>query len=249
MALNQSLVVHPDPQISVVIPAYNEEARLGPTLDKVVSYLRTRREPYEVLVADDGSTDGTLAIVGGFAALGARGLPGTRHEGKGSAVRRGVLSSRGAWVLVCDADLSTPIEELELLEQAADADLVLASRASTDSRVGRRQALPRELMGKAFNLIVRSLGLTDLRDTQCGFKLIRGSVARELFARMTVDGFAFDVELIWVARHLGYRVLEVGVEWHNSPPSKVGLVRDSVDMLWDVLKLRLRDKPRPDTGS
>ena len=165
-------------------------------------------------------------------------------------MRRGVAASRGRWVLVSDADLSTPIEELETLESYRDrADFILGSRASRGSRITRRQPLFRVLMGKTFNLIIRSLGLSDLHDTQCGFKLMRGEETRRVFSLARVDGFAFDVETVWLARALGLRVIEVGVIWNDSPGSTVHPIRDSADMLWDVVKLRLRRRPRVERGS
>lgn len=233
------------PRLTVVIPAFNEEKRLDSTLARIREYLVERGESFEILVVDDGSTDGTAAVVQRFAGPDCRLLRLERNSGKGTAVRTGVLASRGRWVLITDADLSAPIEELETLEgHAGKADLILGSRAQVGSRIGRRQPFFREMMGKTFNLIIRSLGLSDLRDTQCGFKLIRGEVARLLFARMTVDRFAFDIELVWLARALGYRVIEVGVVWRHSPRSTVRPLQDSPVMFWDVLKIRCRRRPR-----
>lgn len=230
--------------LSVVIPAYQEADRIGPTLRRIVDYLRGRGVRYEVLVVDDGCTDGTAAVAEEFAADGVRVLR-QPQSGKGAAVRRGVAASRGEWVLISDADLSTPIEELETLERRRDdAEVIMGSRAAARSQIEERQPIYRELMGKTFNLIIRSLGLSDLRDTQCGFKLIRGEVARLLFARMTVDRFAFDIELVWLARALGYRVIEVGVVWRHSPRSTVRPLQDSPVMFWDVLKIRCRRRPR-----
>lgn len=228
-------------RLSVVIPAYNEEARLGSTLTRVIHYLGDHGSDFEILVVDDGSTDDTRKIASDFPDDRVRVIPLPRNSGKGAAVRRGVLASQGAWVLISDADLSTPIEEIERLEQRAEeADLVLGSRAMSASRITRRQPLFRELMGKTFNLLIRLLGLTDINDTQCGFKLIRGDVARELFQHMKIDRFAFDVELVWLARRRGHRVVEAGVVWHDSPTSRVDLTRDSLNMLIDVIRLRFR---------
>ena len=229
-------------ELSIVIPAYNEEARLGPSLRRVVDYLAGRRLPGEILVVDDGSSDRTAAVAAGFAGQGVRLLRHERNLGKGAAVRTGVLASAGKSVLLCDADLSTPVEELEKLEpHLAGADLVLGSRAvQRGARVAQRQPRYRELMGKTFNLIIRTLGVRGIYDTQCGFKLLRGDVARELFAGMTLAGFAYDVELVMAARRAGYRLAEVGVYWSNSPASTVDPVRSSLAMLRDVVKLRLR---------
>jgi dolichyl-phosphate beta-glucosyltransferase len=249
-------------ELSIVIPAYNEEARLGPTLRRVVDYLAARHLPGEVLVVDDGSSDRTADVASGFAAEGVRLLRHDRNRGKGAAVRTGVEASGGRRVLISDADLSTPVEELEKLElHLATADLVLGSRAlQRGARLAQRQPLYRELMGKTFNLIIRLLGVRGIYDTQCGFKLLRGDVARELFAGMTLEGFAYDVELVLAARRAGYRVAEVGVVWSNSPASTVDPVRSSFEMLRDVVKLRLsgarrgsgraapQPEPRPGAG-
>jgi dolichyl-phosphate beta-glucosyltransferase len=231
-------------ELTVVIPAYNEGQRLGPSLRRVVDYLGGRRVQSEVLVVDDGSDDQTVAVAESFAAQGVRLLRHDRNRGKGAAVRTGILASAGERVLVSDADLSTPIEELEKLEPHLDeADLVLGSRApQRGARLERRQPRYRELMGKTFNLLIRLLGVRGIYDTQCGFKLLRGDVARELFAAMTLDGFAFDVELVLAARRRGYRIDEVGVAWANSPASTVDPVRSSLAMLRDVLRLRLKGR-------
>jgi len=167
-----------------------------------------------------------------------------RNRGKGAALRHGVVASSGELVLLCDADLSTPIEELEKLTAWLDrADVILGSRALPDSRILSRQPPHRELMGKTFNRMIRLLGIGDFKDTQCGFKLIRGAAARELFPRFTVDRFAYDVELVWEAKRAGLRVVEVGVDWTDSPVSRVRPLRDASRMLLDTLRVRFRRRP------
>lgn len=231
-------------ELSVVIPAYNEAGRIGPTLDRIDAYLRSRGVEAEVLVVDDGSTDRTAELVEGHGAPGLRLIRQGANLGKGAALRRGVVESSGRRVLLCDADLSTPIEELASLERrlAAGADLAIGSRGLDDSAVRRHQPLYRELMGKTFNRIIRCLGVRGVRDTQCGFKLLDGEVARRLFADLRTDGFAFDVELIWLARRGGYRIDEVGVEWWNSPDSRVDPLTDSLAMMRDVALMRWRHR-------
>jgi len=233
-------------QLSVVIPAYDEARRLGPSLDRVTAYLRERGLEHEILVVDDGSSDATASLVTSHPAPSLRLLRQPENRGKGAALRRGVLASRGRRVLLCDADLSTPIEELERLEPRIEdgADLVLGSRGLSDSEVAVRQPLYRELMGKTFNRIIRLLGVRGVRDTQCGFKLLDGEAARRLFAEMVTDGFAFDVELVWLARRHGYRIAEVGVRWLDSPGSRVHPLFDSSAMLRDVLFMRWRHRRR-----
>ena len=234
-------------ELSVVVPAFNESHRLAGTLEKILAYLSARDGGFEVVVVDDGSDDGTASLAQSFAARGVRLLRHERNRGKGAALATGVAASRGDWVLLCDADLATPIEEVETLcARAAEADLVAGSRATTGARIVRRQPFYREAMGKTYNRWLRLLGLTDLSDTQCGFKLIRGEPARRLFERLTISRFAWDIELLHLARREGLRVLEVGVVWRHEPESKVHAVRDSWRMLVDSLRLWWRELARRD---
>ena len=225
--------------LSVVIPAYNEASRLGETLSRVLAYLERRGKPFEVLVVDDGSADNTVEVAQEFAHRGVWVLELARNRGKGAALRHGVVASSGDMVLLSDADLSTPIQEVERLEpRLRDADVVLGSRGVEGARIEVHQPAHRELMGKLFNVLIRLLGFGDFKDTQCGFKLLRGSVARELFPALSVERFAYDVELVWEARQRGLRVVEVGVEWHNSPVSRVRPWQDAPQMFMDVLRIR-----------
>ena len=227
--------------ISVVIPAYNEATRLGSTLEQAVDYLSLRNLSYEVLVVDDGSGDGTAEVAERFAGRGVRLIRHEHNLGKGAAIRTGALATRGAEVLLSDADASTPIEELGKLERhLPEAPLVLGSRAVAGADIREHQPFYRELMGKTFNRIIRLAGVRGLNDTQCGFKLLDGKVARELAADLTIDGFAYDVELVWLARRRGYRIAEVGVIWSNSADSRVDPIRSSLAMLRDVVRMRFR---------
>jgi glycosyltransferase involved in cell wall biosynthesis len=232
------------PYLSIVIPAYNEEDRLGVSLPRIVAYVVERRLDAEILVADDGSTDGT-------AALAASGLRGTRgrvlssveNRGKGAAVRRGVLEAQGRWVLMTDADLSTPIEEharLAAIARDEDLDVAFGSRALRDSRVEIRQNALRQLMGRTFNRLLRAITGLRHQDTQCGFKLFDRERTRPLFERMIVDHFAFDVELLFLCDRFGLRVKEVPVVWRNSERSSVHMVTAPPRMLWDLLRVRWR---------
>lgn len=236
----------PSHELSVVIPAFNEARRIGASLEKVAAYLDGRGLSYEVLIADDGSVDGTADVVGQAGVARARVLRSERNQGKGAAVRRGVLASTGRRVLLSDADLSTPIEDLALLEERLDdAPVVLGSRAVQESRVLKHQPLYRELMGKTFNRLIRLAGVWGISDTQCGFKLLDGQVARELFYDVVTDGFAFDVELVWLARRRGHRVVEVGVRWINSPDSRVRPLVDPPRMLLEICRFRWRHRGEP----
>ncbi len=229
--------------LSIVIPAYNESLRLGPTLRRVVDYLCQRGVSYEVLVVDDGSADDTSEVARQFEPEGVRVLRQEVNRGKGAVIKVGVLASRGRRVLLVDADLSTPIEDLEKLEpRLGEAQLVLGSRAVADSDILLHQPFYREMMGRIFNLIVQLSGVRGLRDTQCGFKLLEGDVARQLFTELQTERFAYDVELVWLARRRGYKVVEVGVRWADSPASKVNPLTDSARMFWDVMALRWRHR-------
>lgn len=232
------------PSLSVIVPAYDEEKRIGRTLDTLDAFLRARGEPFEVIVVDDGSADGTASIVQEFArthpAFSVVKFPANR--GKGAAVREGFARSRAPRVLFTDADLSTPLEELDPMGRALTdgADLVIASRALPDSRLEIRQAWYREHMGKAFNGVVQWVTGIPFRDTQCGFKLLRGDHARALATEMQEDGFSFDVELILLARKRGLVVREVPVRWRNDPGSRVNAVRDSARMLLGLRRILRR---------
>jgi dolichyl-phosphate beta-glucosyltransferase len=228
--------------VSLVIPAYDEAQRLPGTLARIAAYLadRPKSERWEILVVDDGSVDATASVAREEGkrhglALDVLTLPSNR--GKGAAIRAGVLASRGDWVLVCDADLSTPIEEWEKL-RAVGSPVAVGSRALDEDLVRRRQPWHRRTMGKTFNLLVRALSVKGIRDTQCGFKLFEGPLARELFARARIDRFAYDVEILSLARRKGVPIAEVPVLWFNSPESKVSLVKDSLRMLRDLLRIR-----------
>ena len=227
--------------LSVVIPAYNEAERLASTLASVIGYLESRRLTWEVLVVDDGSEDATSREAEAFPSV--RVVRLGENRGKGAACRRGVELSRGKLVLLTDADLSTPIEDLGKLEdRIGEAELVLGSRAVAGANVTRRQPLYRMLMGKSFNKIIRVLGVRGIHDTQCGFKLLEGAIARSLFADMVTNRYAFDVELVWLARRRGYRVVEVGVTWEDSPATRVSPITDPPQMIFDVLRFRWKHR-------
>lgn len=227
--------------LSVVIPAFNEAERLEPTVRRIAEYCLAHHPEHEILVVDDGSTDRTVQLAQELAAEldRVRVIALGRNRGKGAAVRAGVLASAGRLVLFSDADLATPIEELAALERALDggADIAIASRAAPGADIRVRQHPMRELMGRTFNLMVRLTAVGGIRDTQCGFKLFRGDVARELFERSAVDGFAFDVEVLWLARRR-YRIAEVPVTWRHVEESKVSPGSDAARMFLDLIRIR-----------
>ncbi len=232
--------------LSVVVPAYNEEARLGATLKGIREYLESHPYASEIIVVDDGSTDRTSEV----AAEALRGRPGDRvlhradNLGKGASVKEGVLAAAGQLILFTDADLSTPIEEIEkmLPEIEGGADIVIGSRALHESDIQIRQNRFRELMGKTFNVFVRACAVDGIRDTQCGFKLFKREAAQAVFPALGTCGFCFDVEALYIGLRLGLRIAQVPVVWRNFPQSKVHIVRSSARMIWDLLGIRRRHR-------
>jgi len=231
--------------LTVVVPAFNEADRLPATLPVLLVRLaREAARSVEVLVVDDGSRDETAAIAAAASpphGVVVRVLVHDRNRGKGAAVRTGFAASRGRWVLVSDADLATPIDELSTLEAHADERrIVIGSRAVDRTFVVSPQPWYRDLMGRIFNLWVRTLAIPGVRDTQCGFKLYPGPVARALATVQTIDGFAYDVEHLVVARAWGCDIREVPVRWRHVEASRVHPVRHSAEMLWSLLGLAWR---------
>jgi dolichyl-phosphate beta-glucosyltransferase len=226
--------------LSVVIPAYNEAARLPITLPALRAFLDQQRIAAEVIVADDGSTDGTAEYVQRYA----RQWPGLRlvtapHQGKGGAVRMGVLASRGDYVALADADFSMPAGELSRFAPSlvGPYDIAIGSReGSASRRIG--EPAYRHLMGRVFNRVVQLLLLPGIEDTQCGFKFLRGTVAKDLCGMQTITGWGFDVELLYIARQRGYRISEVPITWYYVEGSRVHPIRDTITMLRDVLRIR-----------
>lgn len=228
--------------LSVVIPAYNEERRLPETLETVCAYLATKAYPWEIVVADDGSDDATPAVVAWAAQHDQRvKLLSLPHRGKGWAVKNGMLAAGGELRFLCDADLSMPIEFLDRLLPVGDPplDIVIGSREAPGAR---RIGEPRRrwIMGRAFNAMTRLLAAPGIDDTQCGFKVFRAAAAETLFALQTLDGFAFDAEILFLARRRGFSVAEVGIDWHYRSESKVRPIRDGWRTLRDLLIIRYR---------
>jgi dolichyl-phosphate beta-glucosyltransferase len=230
------------PWLSIVIPAYNEVVRIRPTLDKLLDYFRSRGRSFEIIVVDDGSSDQTTSVVKRGTDPEVRVLSLPSNQGKGAAVRTGVAESRGDLVLITDADLAIPIEEIPQFEKWLEQGFAVAcgSRGLPESRALTRLPIYRKRMGKLFNWMVRTLKLTDSRDTQCGFKLFRGPVARDVFSRCRVNRFAYDVEALRIAQRLGCRIAEVPISWRHIPESRVRPVSDAVRMLVDLLRIRAR---------
>ena len=230
------------PYLSVVVPAYNEEARIGRTLDEIEAYLSGRTFTWEILVVDDGSVDRTREIVeeAGRRIPGIRVLP-VAHGGKGWAVRQGMLSARGRLRFMADADLAMPIDQLDgFLTRAEDGyDVMIASREAPGAR---RYGEPhmRHVMGRVFNWVVRLLAVRGFQDTQCGFKCFTSGAADDLFRIVRIDGLGFDVEVLYAAKKRGLSIVEVPIQWRYQPRSKVRPLRDSILALTDILRIRLR---------
>ena len=224
--------------ISIIIPAYNEEKRLPATLVKVREYLAGSRWDFsEIVVVNDGSRDGTAKVAHD---AGVRVVENPGNRGKGYTVKHGMLEARGEWILYTDADLSAPIGELEKLWAAAeraDAKVAIGSRALDRSLVGVHQPRVRELVGRAFNLMMRLVTGLPFRDTQCGFKLFDTAAARRIFARQLLDGFGFDVEVLYIARRLSFRAVEVPVKWNDVAGTKVSMLR-GLAAFSDLLRVR-----------
>lgn len=242
------------PYLSLIIPAYNEGRRLGETLRVVTAYLHQQRYSWEVLVVDDGSSDGTRALADTYAtATGGASLRviANPHRGKAYAVRSGVLAAGGKIVGFTDADLATPIETLaaSIALFATGADMVIGSREGLGAM--RRDEPPyRHLMGRIFNRLVQVVALPGIQDTQCGFKIMRGTVARILFTATRLYGedspaptgpavTGFDVELLYLARRRGYRIAEVPVDWQYIAESKVNPLRDTIRNVRDLVMVRV----------
>ncbi|MFM8551331.1 MAG: dolichyl-phosphate beta-glucosyltransferase [Nitrospiraceae bacterium] len=234
--------------LSIVIPAYNEAQRILPYVQNITAYLAQRGQPYEILVVDDGSQDRTASIVEQFQshnhAIRLIRLPTNR--GKGQAVRTGMQQARGKRRLLADADGATPIQELERLEAAINrgADIAIGSRplAYHDPRYTVQARWHRSVSGNLFNWFVQRLGIPGIRDTQCGFKLFRDSVAQDLFGVACIDGYGFDLELLYIAQRRGYQIAEVPINWADQPGSKVRVLRDGLRMFCELLAVRRNDK-------
>jgi len=228
--------------LTVVIPAFNEETRLTPAVADVLAFARRRDLDFELVVVDDGSRDGTAELVRRLSqeAPELRLIRLAANQGKGYAVRTGMVNARGRLVLFADADGATPAEEYDRLERAivAGADVAIGSRALKTSEVLVRARWHRRVFGRVFHWLVEHLAVKGIQDTQCGFKLFRGEVAHDLFSRMRMSGFSFDVEVLLMAQRRGYRVAEVPVNWHHVPGSRINLVTDSARMARDLFLIR-----------
>jgi dolichyl-phosphate beta-glucosyltransferase len=230
-------------RLSIVIPAFNEAERLPATLEEALLFLggHPRWLPAEIIVVNDGSSDETASVVGQFEPadrIDLRCLTHDRNRGKGAAARTGFAVSRGDRILLCDADMATPFFELASLADAAPRGVAIGSRALDRGRIERRQPAYRDFMGRIFNLAVQLIAIRGIHDTQCGFKLFDGELGRRMASVQRIDGFAFDVELLLLARLWRREIREVAVRWRHVDESRVSAIAHSREMFLDLLRLR-----------
>lgn len=227
-------------KLSIVIPAFNEEKRLPGTLRKILRYCTEKHIDAEVLVVDDGSTDGTIRCAEKIKDTRIRVIKSTPNRGKGYAVRLGIEAVRHPLILVSDSDLATPITELDslLAWRRLGYDIVIGSRNLDRSKVYEPQPMLRHLMGRLFPSFVSVLVMRGFTDTQCGFKLLGNDAAHRVVEQMRLERFCYDVELLFLAKRAGYSIKEVAVEWHDMQGSKVRPVADSISMIVDLFRIR-----------
>ncbi len=225
--------------ISIVIPAYNEEFRIGTTLEKIQIYMNSNHQNYEIIVVDDGSKDKTINVVKSFNES-IKIIRQERNQGKGAAVRRGILEASGDIRLFTDADLSTPIYEIEKVIKWHNEgfEVCIGSRALQSELIKEHQPFYREFMGKTFNKMVQFLVVKGIRDTQCGFKSFTAEAARKIFSNCKINGFAFDVEAVYLASKFNFKIKEIPIEWYNDDRSKLNPITDSSRMFFEILKIR-----------
>ncbi len=232
--------------LSVVVPAYNEEERLAPTLARLHEYYEAQAYDYDVLIVSDGSTDRTDSIVREFASTHPKFklIDYSPNRGKGHAVRTGMLAAEGDMILFCDADMATPQEETEKLLQhmREGADVAIGSRPLKESKLEKHQPFLREMLGRASNKLIQALAIRGIHDTQCGFKMFTQKCAKDVFSRCRLDGFSFDFEALMIAHDLGYRIDEVPIRWFHQEGSKVVFWRDYPRALRDLIGLRAKGR-------
>jgi len=229
------------PFLSIIIPAYNEELRIASTLEKVFSFLETQEFESEILVIENGSQDRTAELVAQFQNTHPNLLLlRESRAGKGLAVRRGMLTARGEYRFICDADLSMPVEEIRrfLPPQLDSYDVAIASREFPGA-VRYDEPIYRHIIGRGFNFLVRQFTGLKIHDTQCGFKCFRAGIVDDLFQKQVIDGWTFDVEVLFIAQKRGYKIVEIPIPWYYRPGSRVRIVKDTLAMFCDIIRIRI----------
>ncbi len=225
-------------KISVIIPAYNEEKRIYKTIKKIINYLKSRNYSFEIIVVDDGSKDKTLEIAHRIKDRRLRIISYGKNQGKGYTVKTGMLAAKYKLALFCDADLSTPIEELgNFMKFIGDYDIIVGSRVIEGHKILKKQPFFRVFLGIVFSKITKTILDTGLQDTQCGFKLFKN--CKNIFKQQTLDGFAFDVEILFLAKKRGMKILELPIVWKNVKSSKLNPLTDPLKMFKDVVRIRI----------
>jgi len=236
--------------LSIVIPAYNEEKRIHKILDSIVAYLETTKLEIETVIAIDASPDDTLRVAESYKAKISNLviIDGKVNRGKGGAVQEGFKVAKGKYIIFADADNSTPIEQIDkLLPYIEKYDVVIGSRYCKGGKLVIPQSFVRRAGGRALNIVIQALAVSGIRDTQCGFKLFSAKAAKEIFERLTIFNFSFDIEVLAIAKHLGYKVKEVGIIWYDDPHSTVSPIRDGLRMVrnaWTIRKNIIKGRYR-----
>jgi dolichyl-phosphate beta-glucosyltransferase len=227
-----------NPFLSIIIPAHNEQNRLPGTLEQLLHFLDQQSFPSEVIVVENGSSDRTYEVARDFAERHPHLSVIQSEKGKGAAVQRGILAAKGEYRFMCDADLSMPVEEIVkfLPPNLQDFDIAIASREAKGA-VRYNEPSYRHWGGRGINFLIQTLILPGLNDTQCGFKCFRAAVAEDIFKRQTLDGWSFDIELLYIARRHGYRIVEIPIHWHHFSDSKVSALRDALRMIQDIFRI------------
>ncbi len=226
--------------LSLIIPAFNEEERIEASLNNALEFFDSKSLSYEILVVDDGSSDKTIEVVSKFQSPQLRIIAQPQNKGKGAAVTRGMLEANGKIRVFSDADFSTPVAEIEkvITAMSLGTEVFIGSRALDYSMIKKHQPAYREFMGKTFNKLVQLFLISGIKDTQCGFKGFTAKAANEIFSRMKIEGFGFDLEIIYLADKLGFHISEVPVEWYNDERSTVNPIKDSITMFFDIFKVK-----------
>ena len=227
--------------ISVVIPAYNEEKYIRNTIESISEFLKNSFSYSEIIVVDDGSSDNTFRVVTELSRRlpNIKMLKNDKNSGKGYSVKRGVWESNYDYILFTDADLSTPIEELNKFK--GDFDIAIGSRALEGCEVMERQNILRQTMGRIFNLLIRTFLFKGIKDTQCGFKYLKKDAAQKIFSMQKLNGFCFDAEILYIAEKMGLRIKEIPVKWINRKDSRVRIIGSSINMFLDLFRIKIND--------